>query len=121
MQYLGMQDSPRKRIIDNGAWAGGVYNTTDLKITKTVTQSKWQKGRDYIIAINNELSKDMDIIFNYKRLEIVRGFMCHLSMVYIIFFPLLKGFHLALARHLGNIDEEGWKIDELHVISHIEK
>ena len=86
-----MKDSPRKRRIYNGAWEGGIYNTTTLNITKTMTQSNWQKGSDYIIAINNELSKDPDIFFNYKRLERVRGFMSNLNMVYTIFFPFLKG------------------------------
>ena len=49
MQTLGIQDASRKRRVDNGAWAGGVFSTTDGKISKTVTSPKWQKGRDMIM------------------------------------------------------------------------
>ena len=105
MKYLGMKDSPRKRRIESGDWVGFIFNTTDLKITKTVTQSKCQKGRYYIIAINKELSKEPYIQFNCKIIEILRGVMCHLAMVYTIFLPFLKGYNLILARHRGNRDE----------------
>jgi len=51
-------------------------------------------------------------IFEYKRLEVIRGFLCHLAMTFDIIFPYLKGFHLTLASHLKNRNDEGWKIHE---------
>ena len=40
LQYLGIQDAPRKRRVDNGPWAGTVYLTHDGAIRKTVTEKK---------------------------------------------------------------------------------
>ena len=48
LQYLGMQDAPRKRRPPSktpGAWAGGVHKISAEKISKTVTQEKWDKAR----------------------------------------------------------------------------
>ena len=41
-------------------------------------------------------------------------------MVYEIFFPYLKGFHLTLARHLPQRDDEGWKMSDLEWIGNME-
>ena len=41
-------------------------------------------------------------------------------MVYEIFFPFLKGFHLTLAQHLPQRNEEGWKLSYLEWIGHLE-
>ena len=46
LQYLGIQDAPRKRRIDEGPWAGTVYQTTPTKVVLTVTQEKWDKGKN---------------------------------------------------------------------------
>ena len=59
--------------------------------------------------------------FQYKRLERIRGFFYHLAMVFEIFFPYLKGFHLTLAKHLPKRDEEGWKLSELQWIGYAEE
>ena len=40
MQYLGIQDAARKRRVDEGPWAGGVYSTSHSKISKSVTKEK---------------------------------------------------------------------------------
>ena len=55
--------------------------------------------------------------FEYKYLEKVRGFLCHLAMTYSIIFPFLKGFHLTLLSHLPRRDEEGWKIATVHTVA----
>ena len=34
LQYLGIQDAARKRRVDEGPWAGGLYSTSNHKITK---------------------------------------------------------------------------------------
>ncbi len=38
----------------------------------------------------------------------------------MIFFPFLKGFHLTLAQHLPQRNEEGWKLSDLEWIGHLE-
>ena len=120
LQYLGIQDAARKRRLDEGPWAGGVYSTNNRNITKSVTKEKWEKGRKLI----NDLIKEIGEIplkqLSYKLLERIRGFLCHLAMVYDVIFPYLKGFHLTLAQHLPRRDEEGWKLTDLDWIGHIE-
>ena len=114
LQYLGIQDAPRKRRVHNGPWAGTVYLTHDGGIRKTVTEKKWEKGRNYIQELVLETTSNQleNITFNYKRLEVICGFLCHLAMTYELLFPFLKGFHLTLAQHLPCRDSEGWKIKE---------
>ena len=120
IQYLGVQDAPRKRRIDNGPWAGGIYSTSGDIVTKTVTQQKWDKGKRIIQTIYNDIKATPGKQINYKRLERERGFLCHLAMVYSILFPFLKGYHLTLSSHLPNRDIEGWKINELEYIASVE-
>ena len=86
LEHLGAQDAPRKRRIDNGPWAGGVYNTDNMKISKTITQEKWTKGKTYLLWLQKILDVDPEATVNYKELERIRGYFCHLAMVYEIFF-----------------------------------
>lgn len=51
-------------------------------------------------------------IFNYERLEVISGFLCHLAMTFEIVFPYLKGFHLSLAQYLPGRNAEGWKLED---------
>jgi hypothetical protein len=46
----------------------------------------------------------------YKRLEEIRGFLCHISMTYEIVTPYLKGIHLTLAAHHPQRNDQGWKL-----------
>jgi len=121
LQYLGIQDAPRKRRVDNGPWAGTVYKADMSTIQTTVTQLKWKKGRDYITFIANELRDNPEATFEFKTLERIRGFLCHLAMTYDILFPYLKGFHLTLCSHLPKRDEEGWKRSDLEWIGYMEE
>ena len=121
LQYLGIQDAPRKRRVDNGPWAGTVYRSSISKIQTTVTQLKWQKGRNYIDFISKELMDNPDTKFEFKMLERVRGFLCHLAMTFEILFPYLKGFHLTLCAHLPKRDQDGWKRSDLEWIGYMEE
>ena len=40
LQHQGINDTSRKRRIDNGPWAGGFYATDDVMITKSVTEQR---------------------------------------------------------------------------------
>jgi hypothetical protein len=48
--------------------------------------------------------------FEYKRLEQIQGFFCHISMTYLIVTPYLKGLHLMLASHHWGRNDFGWKM-----------
>ena len=128
LQYLGIQDAPRKRRIDQGPWAGTVYGTTVDEVTVSVTIDKWNKGKAYIQELIDFTGWDPDMTklndisipdveLNFKHLERVRGYLCHLAMTFPILFPYLKGFHLTLCSHLPGRDKEGWKRQDLEKIA----
>jgi hypothetical protein len=61
LQYLGIQDAPRKRRPPSqrpGAWAGAIFKISPEKISVSVSQSKWVRGRemvrDLLEAFNGE-------------------------------------------------------------------
>lgn len=43
-------------------------------------------------------------LFQFKRLEQIRGYLCHMAMTYDLLFSFLKGFHLTLCAHLPKRD-----------------
>ena len=106
LKLLGIQDAPQKRRLADGPWEGGVYKTDHGKITKTVTAVKWDKGK---ALLQEMLTYKMDSLsdISYKRLEQVRDFLCHLSMVFYLITPYIKGFYVELAKHLPKRDGEG--------------
>lgn len=121
IQYLGSQDAARKRRLKNdGPWIGTIFDTKDGKIVKTVTQKKWDKGRGYVEYLVDTLGDDPSALLEYKLLEKMRGYFCHLAMTYPLLFPYLKGFHLLLSSHQKRRNEDGWKISELEWIAELE-
>jgi hypothetical protein len=122
LQYLGIQDAPRKRrppTRKTGAWAGAIFSTENNKITQTVSQEKWDKGRAQLEELSAQLSLSPDSKFSYKRLEQIRGFLCHLSMTFDVITPFLKGFHLTLCSHLSSRDDDGWKLPDGAFLAYI--
>jgi hypothetical protein len=125
LQYLGIQDAPRKRRPPSqtpGAWAGAVFSTQELRVEKSVSQAKWDKAKGLVSelliqAVGNEAEHE----FCYKRLEQVRGFLCHLTMTYESLTPFLKGLHLTLASFLPNRDDDGWKLTGKSWIDYLQK
>ena len=117
LQLLGIQDATCKWRLADGPWAGGIYRTDQGKITKTVSQLKWKKGKAQLEEIWR--FKEQNTL-TYKRLEQVQGFLCHLSMVFEVITPYLKGFHLILAKHLPQRDELGWKFLDSEFVGHVE-
>ena len=120
IQFLGSQDASRKRRLDNGPWAGTVFNTENGEISKTVTQTKWEKGKALVQELLDEITANPDTDFEFKRLERVRGFLCHLAMTFDLLFAYLKGFNLPLCKHFNKRDEDGWKLTELEWIGFVE-
>jgi hypothetical protein len=122
LQYLGIQDAPRKRrppTRKTGAWAGAIFATDDGKVTQTVSQEKWDKGKGQVLELLESLENDPDVDLDYKRLEQIRGFLCHLSMTFEIITPFLKGFHLTLCSHLSSRNDDGWKLPDRAFMAYI--
>ena len=104
LQYLGNQDAARKRrppTLTPGAWAGAVFKVGESFLRKTVTKEKWEKGKTYIIDLcrccdlvdpTTELIRELthccyqncSMLLSYKDLEVIRGFLVHLSMTFEI-------------------------------------
>jgi hypothetical protein len=121
LQRLGIQDAPRKRrppMRTTGAWTGALFSTVDGKISQSVTVAKWEKGQKSVKSLIDAI-KSEDEIVDYKTLERVRGFLCHLSMTFEVITPFLKGFHLILAKHLPRRDDDGWKFSEKRYLSYV--
>jgi hypothetical protein len=77
LQYLGIQDAPRKRrppVQNPGAWVGAIFSTSANKITQTVSQAKWDKGKRQVELLVDQLSQDPKNLLNYKELERTRAF-----------------------------------------------
>jgi len=121
LQFLGIQDAPRKRRIDQGPWAGSIYISNENEISKTVSKEKWMKAKNYISEIKERLNLDKDYEFDFKYLEQIRGFLCHLALTFDVIFPFLKGFHLLLCHHLPQRNEEGWKINEMEWLAYLQE
>ena len=113
LQFFGIQDAPRKRrppSKEPGAWAGAKFCVHPNKVTQTVTQTKWDKGRTIIRYWQDQLEKSQYPTVCHKRLMQDRGFLVHLSMVYEFITPFLKGFHLTIDSWRPQRDKSGWKM-----------
>jgi hypothetical protein len=114
LQYLGIQDAPRKRRPSTqkpGAWAGCVFEISPDKIGKTVTQEKWDKAKAIVESIAGKvLSDGSSPELDHKELERQRGFLVHLTMTFSSLVPFLKGIHLTLDSWRFGRKEDGWKM-----------
>jgi hypothetical protein len=95
-----------------------LFFTTDGKISQSITAEKWAKGQNAVKSLLDVIDENEGIV-DYKSLERVRGFLCHLSMTFEVITPFLKGFHLVLAKHLPRRDEDGWNFSEKHYMSYL--
>ena len=93
---------------------------------------KWEKGKGHILnfieltvldptthtfSLTQSFPK---VRLSYKILEQIRGYLCHLEMTFSIIFPYPKGFHLTLALHLPGRNAQGWKLNNLELLGHLE-
>jgi hypothetical protein len=74
LQYLGIQDAPRKRRPPSqtpGAWAGGIFLSANGRITKSFSVEKWKRGQTMIRWLQDEVSAcpNNRPWLNFKRLE----------------------------------------------------
>ena len=116
VQFLGMQNAPRKfrppSQTNAGAWTGTIFKIGSSHITKTVSQEKWDKGRGMIERRLREAgaSKDARPFLDRRLLERETGFLNHLSMTFETMVPYLKGFYLTLNSWREGRDENDWKL-----------
>jgi hypothetical protein len=116
VQFLGMQNAPRKfrapSQANAGAWTGTIFKVEPNRITKTVSQEKWDKGREMIKRRVSQLrsTEDARPFLDRKELERETGFMNHLSMTFETMIPYLKGFYLTLNSWREGRDENDWKL-----------
>ena len=71
------------------------------------------KTRTLILNLQLYIQTDPKCQPSYKNLENIRGYLCHMAMVYDTIFPHLKEFDLTLASHLPYRDNEEWKMADL--------
>ena len=107
----GVQDASRKRrppSQEPGSWAGYVVHTTDDKVRGLVDQVKWNKTRDRLKIIDENLRSSGTM--NHKELERYRGFFIYVARVYPAMKPYLKGMHGTLDSWRPTVDADGWNV-----------
>jgi hypothetical protein len=84
----------------------------DTKVLQSISQDKWCKCQSQISEVTEGFKEILNkkIDFDYKRLEQIRGFLCHVSMTYPVVMPYLKVLHLTLASHHPGRNTAGWKM-----------
>lgn len=117
LQYLGIQDAPRKRrpsAQDPGAWAGAIFAIICDQLIKSVTQEKWDKGRAIIQELQKlvEEAKDGRPEINHKDLERKCGFLVHLAMTFGDIMPWLKEFYNSMNIWRPGRGEDGFKMTD---------
>ena len=116
VQFLGMQDAPRKfrppSQLQAGAWTGTIFRITPTVISKSVSQEKWEKGRVMISLLLQELRGGAQgrPLVDRKLLEKQTGFLNHMAMTFDVVTPFLKGFYLTLNSWRSQRDEGDWKL-----------
>ena len=118
IQYLGMQDAPRKfrppSQTQAGAWTGTIFRIDPDVISKSVSQEKWDRGRAIVLNLKEKCdgSSDGRPDLVRKELEKVTGFLNHLAMTFDDINPFLKGLYLTLNSWRPNRDGEDWKVTD---------
>ena len=111
MSFLGIQDACRKRTVPSrvpGEWAGTSVDTSGEIACVYVSQAKWDKTKEIIARIIDELGKGKGLDFVQLRRD--RGFLIYVSRTYRSLVPYLKGIHQTLDSWREGRDEHGWKL-----------
>jgi hypothetical protein len=110
VNYLGMQDAPRKRRPASqtpGAWAGSLVTTDNEGFYVSVSQECWDKTKAILSAMEEVLENDHPE-FSHKQLLSNRGFLIYVANTYPAMIPYLKGIHLTIEYWRDDRDEMGW-------------
>ena len=118
IQFLGMQDAPRKFRPPSqehaGAWTGTIFRVSHDAISKSVSAEKWAKGTAIMNRLRGELDADEGKrpMMNTKLLERETGFLNHLAMTFDNLVPFLKGLYLTLNSWRAGRDSDDWKVSD---------
>ena len=108
IQRRGTQDAARKREAASTrprAWTGGVVYTDKGMLRKFLVKKKWIR----IQTIVRSVLEGGDLL-ERKPFESGIGFLIHASATYSFLRPYLVGFYLAMNLHLGDRDDNGWRL-----------
>ena len=116
MQFLGIQDAPRKfrppSQAGAGAWTGTIFRITSDSISKSVSTEKWEKGMGILNHLQSLCAQNQRPLLNFKDLERDTGFLNHLAMTFEETTPFLKGFYLTLNSWRPYRDQDDWKMSQ---------
>ena len=114
INYLGQQDSPRKRrkvALKPGAWSGAnIISKPGDGLFVTCSQEKWDKTKLIISSLLEKLEENPRVLLNRKELERQRGFLIHITRTFSQMVPYLKGIHHTLESWRFGRDKDGWKL-----------
>lgn len=117
LNYLGIQEAPRKRRsplkTGSGAWTGALQRVYEALIAALTSQEKWDKGKRIIRGLLEQVRGGLGLVL--KALLKDRGFLVHLSMTYPILAPYLKGLHLTVDSWRDGRDDEGWRMSRREI------
>jgi len=112
LNYLGIQDAPRKRRsplkTEAGAWTGALQKIYDDVIVVLTSQQKWDKARKIVARLREKVESGLRL--HHHTLLKERGFLVHLTMTYPILIPYLKGLHLTVDSWRPGRNDEGWRM-----------
>ena len=115
MQYLGLQDAPRKHRPASqdgaGAWTGTIFRVTASTISKSVSREKWEKGLSILGSLGESCEANLQRrpTLDRKQLERDTGFLNHLAMTFDETFPFLNCY-LTLNSWRLYRDDQDWKL-----------
>ncbi len=121
LNYLGLQDATRKcrePSTTPGPWAGSTVHSTNNGVGIQISQARWDKVKDILQWIHDQLSLSSDIEF--KQLEKFRGVLVYISRTYPSFTPYLKGIHLTLDSWRPWRKADGWKMSYSEIQAHLQ-
>ena len=118
VQYLGMQDAPRKFRPPSQdkarSWTGTIFKVERDQITNTVAEEKWDRGRAMIKDLLSQCKLAPDDRPQLQRTESERsaGFLNHLAMPFDDITPFMKGIYLTLNAWRPQRDSEGRRLSD---------
>ena len=120
LTWFGIQDAARKRrepSQEPGAWAGTIIHTSNNSLTVLVSQSKWDKTKQWIdwLADSVEMGDEIE----YKKLEKCRGFLIYVSRTYKSFVPYLRGIHKTIDGWRSFRNDDGWKFTSKEIEAYL--
>ena len=120
INYLGQQDSPRKRrkvALVPGAWAGAMcISKPNDGLYVTCSQEKWEKAKTIISTLLEKMLVDPAEKIDRKQLERDRGFLIHVCRTFTQMIPYLKGIHHTLESWRFGRNDDGWKYGTVEMI-----